>query len=95
MLRIMKPGRQLVLAEMTLGPTAVQRAQTNVHLKYWLRKMLEGMQVSFEDLVYWGLGDLETARRPRLDDIKTFEWRGVELLWGRKPASEAGRGPEA
>jgi hypothetical protein len=57
--------------------------------------MLEGMQVSFEDLVYWGLGDLETARRPRLDDIKTFEWRGVELLWGRKPASEAGRGPEA
>jgi len=35
--------------------------------------------------VHWDLDDLAAALDSQLDGLETFEWRGVELLWGRKP----------
>jgi ubiquinone/menaquinone biosynthesis C-methylase UbiE len=87
MLRIMKPGRRLVLAEISLGATTFSRAHADVHLEYWLRKTLEGMQIAFDGLVSWDLNHLSETLKPQLNSITTFEWRGVELLWGRKPCS--------
>ena len=85
LLRVMTSGRQLVIAEISFSSTFLRRAQTDVHLEYWLQKMIEGMGQSWELLVHWDLPDLEAALAPLLDDTTTFEWRGVELLWGRKP----------
>lgn len=89
LLRVMKPGRQLVLAEIGLGDSLFAKAHADVHLEYWLRKMLEGMGLSFDALVYWSPQQLIDALGPQLDALATFEWRGVELLWGRKPRRQA------
>lgn len=85
LLRVMKPGRRLVFAEITFSSMFRHRAAADVHLDYWLRKLLDGMGHSYDALVHWDVDDLEAALAPLLDDIETFEWRGVELLWGRKP----------
>lgn len=85
LLRVMKPGRRLVLAEIAFSSTFFARADTDVHLAYWLRKLMEGMGQPLEALVHWDLADLTSALGPQLTGAETFEWRGVELLWGRKP----------
>lgn len=85
LLRVMKSGRRLVIAEIAFSSTFQARAANDVHLEYWLRKLVEGMGYTDEVLLHWDLRDLEAALGPQLDDVETFEWRGVELLWGRKP----------
>lgn len=86
LLRVMKPGRRIVLAEIAFSDTFYARAHADVHLEYWLRKMLEGMGHDFDGLVRWNQPELVAALGPVLEGLETFEWRGVELLWGRKPA---------
>ena len=87
LLRIMKPGRRLVLAEIAFSDTFYARTHADVHLEYWLRKMLEGMGQSLDSLVRWNQPELTAALGSQLEGMETFEWRGVELLWGRKPVS--------
>jgi SAM-dependent methyltransferase len=92
MLRVMKPGRPLVLAEMVItGERFKQRALADVHVEYWLRKMLEGMGLPFDALDYWSFRDVVDGLTPQLEELETFEWRGVELLWGRKPGTRESR----
>ncbi len=86
LLRVMKSGRRIVLAEISMSDTFRMRAAADVHLQYWVRKLLEGMGMpEFDDLANWPQQALIDAFRPLLPDLETFEWRGVELLWGRKP----------
>jgi hypothetical protein len=86
LLRIMKPGRQLVRAETSFSAPFYARAQTHVHLEYWLRKLLEGTGQDFNSLLRCNQNELVTALAAQLDSIETLKWRGVELLWGRPPA---------
>ncbi len=85
LLRVLRPGRPLVLAEIMFSDVFFSRAQADVHLEYWVRKLLEGIGESFETLVGYGQDELVAALGSGLDRLQTFEWRGVELLWGRKP----------
>jgi SAM-dependent methyltransferase len=85
LLRVMKSGRRLVLGEIAFSSTFSARSRADVHLEYWVRKLVEGMEQPLGTLVHWDLDDLVAALRPQLDGLETFEWRGVELLWGRKP----------
>ena len=85
LLRVMRSGRRLVLAEISMSDTFQLRAQADVHLEYWVSKMLEGMGMDFDALASWTQQELIDALDPLLDGLETFEWRGVELLWGRKP----------
>ena len=85
LLRVMKPGRRIVLAEIAFSDTFYARAAIDVHLEYWLRKLLEGIGQDFDSLVRWNQDEIMRAFGPRLQEPQAFEWRGVELLWGRKP----------
>jgi ubiquinone/menaquinone biosynthesis C-methylase UbiE len=87
LLRVMHIGRRLVLAEISFSQTFYARLHTDVHLEYWVRKLMEGLGDSLEELPYWNLADVERTLSGHLDDIETFEWRGVDLLWGRKPGA--------
>lgn len=85
LLRVMKPGRRIVLGEISFSETFYSRVQADVHIEYWVRKLMEGMGDPFDGLPYWNLTDVADAFAGLLDDLETFEWRGVDLLWGRKP----------
>jgi SAM-dependent methyltransferase len=85
LLRVMKPGRRIVLGEISFSQTFYSRVQADVHIEYWVRKLMEGMGDPFDGLPYWNLADVAEAFDGLLEDLETFEWRGVDLLWGRKP----------
>lgn len=85
LLRVLKPGRPIVLAEIMFAGAFFTRARADVHLEYWVRKMLEGIGETFDTLVGYDQDELVAALGPQLEGLETFAWRGVELLWGRKP----------
>ena len=85
LIRVLKPGGTLVMAEITFGPTFIRRLQTDMHLTYWVTKIMEGIGLRLEDFPSHDLPDIERALRGKLRDLHVEEWRGCELLWGKKP----------
>jgi len=84
--RVLKPGRPLVLAEIAFGPHFLFRAQSDVHLYYLVRKLFDRVGWDVHDFPYHGLDELQAAFEGTLVDVGTFEWRGIEVCWGRKPS---------
>lgn len=84
--RVLKPGRRVVLAEAVLaGPTFHERINSDVHLKQWYTKLFA--KIRPQDVPYYSPEQLTEAFGPHLEEIRTLEWRGIEMLWGRKPAA--------
>jgi SAM-dependent methyltransferase len=85
LLRVLKPNHMIVLAEITHGPALIQKASIDVHLEYYVRKLYWGTNQSPNDFSYWSVPELQEAFKGRVEDIGSFEERGFELFWGRKP----------
>lgn len=84
LLRVMRPGRRIVLAEAILsGPTFFSRVDADVHLRQWVDKLYE--QVRLSDIPYWSPAQILDAFTGKVDDPQLFEWKGIEMFWGRKP----------
>jgi hypothetical protein len=82
LLRIMKPGRRIVFAEMVLaGDRFMQRIRGDVHINQWFDKMFPAGRESISN--YSG-EDIMTALGEHLDGPQSFEWHGIEMFWGRK-----------
>ncbi|MFC8667760.1 hypothetical protein [Streptomyces sp. NPDC057199] len=83
LLRVMKPGRRIVLAESVLkGPTFTARINSDVHLRQWFDKLFQ--QVPVEDIPYWSGEEVRDAFGDTVDSPQLMEWRGIEMFWGRK-----------
>jgi SAM-dependent methyltransferase len=87
MLRVMKPGRRLVLAEVAMfGTPFWPRLETDLHLQYWVDKLSHFRPLPARETAYYSPEELHTALDPLLEAPQNLEWRGLELFWGRKPA---------
>lgn len=84
LLRVLRPGRRIVLAEIAFSDLFYSRLRTDLHLEYWVTKLMEGIGHPLEQFVFWSLPDLTRAFEGLVEEPETFEWRGVEMLWGRK-----------
>jgi SAM-dependent methyltransferase len=87
LVRVLRPGGSIVLAEITFSPQMVMKAKLDMHLDYWLEKMFARMGWGPEEFPYYSPQQLEAAFGGLLDGLETFCWNGVECLWGRKPAA--------
>jgi SAM-dependent methyltransferase len=90
LLRVLKSGRQLVLAEIGFGTSFNERVAADVHIEYYLEKLFDGLGGPFHlpevgPLQGWEISEVRDQLAPMIDDLDVFRWRGVDLLWGRKP----------
>lgn len=84
LLRVLRPGRRVVLAEAVLaGETFLARVNSDVHLRQWYDKLYEQLDPSV--IPYWSGEQIRAAFGGRIDSPQTMEWKGIELFWGRKP----------
>ena len=86
--RVLAPGRRIVLAEAQLsGPTFWNRVNADVHVRQWVDKAFSTFPIAPAEIPFYTLEELGDAFRPWLADLYTMEWHGIEMLWGRKPAT--------
>jgi SAM-dependent methyltransferase len=83
--RILKPGRKLVLGEIAFGVSFHERVAADVHIEYYFEKLFDGLGLPFY-LPCWEIEEVRELLAGTVEDIETFRWRGVDLLWGRKPS---------
>ena len=85
LLRILKPGRVLMLAESGFSPKLRMLAELDLHIEYWLDKLFFGAGMQGLDFSYYSKDELLEAFNGLLHEPQWFEWRGIELFWGTKP----------
>jgi len=85
-LRVMKSGRRLVMAEIVLGsPEQVMKIKSDLHIQHLFDKIFAARGFEFTDQPYFSPEVLTRAFDGLLTDLGQFEWRGLEVFWGRKP----------
>ena len=86
MLRLLKPGRRLVMAEIFMVTKELPwKIKADLHVQHLLDKIFAGMDRTLEGRPYFSHADLKAAFGGMLDETDHFEWRGLEAFWGRKP----------
>jgi ubiquinone/menaquinone biosynthesis C-methylase UbiE len=86
LVRILKPGRSIVLAEISLGPNIMKAASIDVHIEACIDKIFSRMGWSIEKFPYYSAEQLHEAFAGVGEDAHAFVWKGIEIFWGRKPA---------
>jgi hypothetical protein len=86
LLRVMKGGRKILLAEIGFSPKLWMLAQCDIHLETWVEKMFGRAELKPEEMPYYSPQDLRAAFDGLVDSPETFVWKGIELFWGSKPA---------
>lgn len=86
MLRVMKSGRNLVLAEIAYSPETRMKIGLDMHIEYVFSKLLSRVGWKLEEFPYYSPNDLQAAFAGLLNDTESFVWKGIEIFWGRKPA---------
>lgn len=87
LIRVLKPGRRLLLAEIFLfGEPFWARMEADLHLMYWVRKMTQYFPpFDPRQTPYYSAQELHAAFEGLLEEPQNIEWKGLELFWGRKP----------
>jgi ubiquinone/menaquinone biosynthesis C-methylase UbiE len=85
MLRVMKSGRNLVLAEIAYSPETRMKIELDMHIEYVFDKLLSRVGWKLEEFPYYGPKDLEAAFAGLVTETGSFVWKGIEIFWGRKP----------
>lgn len=93
LLRVMKPGRRIVLAEAVMaGESFYAHVNSDVHLRQWFDKLFE--QLDTAAIPYWSGAEVKAAFGDRVESPQVLDWRGIEMFWGRKPSQAPSREQE-
>ncbi len=85
MLRTMKRGRNIVLAEIAYSPETRMKIELDMHIEYVFEKLLSRVGWKLEEFPYYGPQDLAKAFDGLVEESGSFVWKGIEIFWGRKP----------
>lgn len=86
LLRILKPGRPLLVAEITLSPRMRMIAEMDLHLEAWLEKIFSRIGWPLDQTPYYSLDDLQAAFAGIVSAPDCVSWRGLEMFWAHKKA---------
>lgn len=85
LLRVMKSGRRIVLAEIAFGPDFLLKLQSDVHIEAVFEKLFARVGWDLSEFPYYSTDDLGKAFDGLVAEPQTFKWKGIELFWGEKP----------
>ena len=85
LLRLLKPGRPLLVAEITISPRMRMTAELDLHLEAWLEKIFSRIGWPLDQTPYYSLDDLRTAFDGAVSTADCLSWRGLEMFWAHKP----------
>jgi SAM-dependent methyltransferase len=85
LLRVMKPGRGIVLAEIAYSPETQVKIGLDLHIEYVFEKLLSKVGWNIEEFPYFSPAALTQAFSGLVTEPGTFVWKGVEIFWGTKP----------
>ena len=84
LLRVMKPGRRILLTEICLGEPFRRKIESDIHFESIFDRLAAGMGVHMGDLSYYSPEELLEAFEGLVTEPEVFVWKGVETFWGRK-----------
>ncbi len=84
LLRLMRPGRTIMLAEITFSPQMVMKSQLDLHIEYWMEKLFSRMGWPIDQFPYYSPEQLVEAFGDMVTSPETFSWKGVEFFWATK-----------
>jgi SAM-dependent methyltransferase len=87
LLRVLKPGRPLLVAEITISPRMRMTAELDLHLEAWLEKIFSRIGWPLDQTPYYSLDELQTAFDGIVSTSERLSWRGLEMFWARKEAA--------
>jgi hypothetical protein len=85
LLRTMKGGRSLVLAEIAYSPETRMKIELDMHIQYMFEKLCARVGFRLEDFPYYSPEALLKAFAGLVNDPGVFVWKGIEMFWGTKP----------
>ncbi len=88
LLRLLRPGGVLMLAEITFSPRMKMLAEQDIHIETWIEKLASRVGFSPYDAPYYSADDLLTALDGMLESPESLVWKGIEIVWGRKPGAK-------
>lgn len=77
--RITKPGGPVLLAEITFSPAMVMKAESDLHLGYWLEKMSAAVGWTMDAFPYHSPASLIAAFEGKGSLDLEIEWKGLEI----------------
>ena len=83
-IRVLKPGRPVVLAEARFGPEYERAIESHVLIYALFRKLRTALGYFTEGFIDFGPQDLEKAFSQLLDGVNWFEWKGFLLYHGKR-----------
>lgn len=84
LLRVMKPGRRILLTEICLGEPFRRKIESDIHFESIFDRLAAGMGVHLGDLSNYSLDELLEAFDGLVAEPEVFSWKGIETFWGRK-----------
>jgi SAM-dependent methyltransferase len=86
LMRVLKPGGHIVLAETVLAPSIRTLIEQDVHVAAWVEKLFEGVGFLPWELAYYSIDDLQASFEGMVESSSGHSWKGVELFWATKPS---------
>ena len=90
LLRLIRPGGVLMLAEITFSPRMKMLAEQDIHIETWIEKLASRVGFSPYEAPYYSAEDLLAALSGLLLEPQSLVWKGIEIVWGGKPGPCAG-----
>lgn len=90
LLRLVRPGGTLMLAEITFSPRMRMLAEQDIHIEAWIEKLASRLGFDPFKAPYYSAADLLAALDGLLAAPDSLVWKGIEIVWGQRPGAAAG-----
>ena len=87
LLRLLRPGGVLMLAEITFSPRMRMLAEQDIHIEAWIEKLSARLGFDPFEAPYYSAAELLGTLDGLLAGPQSLVWKGIEIVWGSRPTA--------